>query len=82
MLLVSIDEITADPDKTIIEVEYSANKDQGGMDVSLTFAEYDIKTAWGKRMATILPVTDRRIIKGGKQITWRDRTAWLVDINQ
>ena len=82
MLLVSINGIFADPDKTIIEVEYSANKDQGGMGVSLTFAEYDIKTAWGKRMATFLPVTDRRIIKGGKQVTWRDRTARLVDVNQ
>jgi len=75
LLLVSIDGFFADPDKTIIEVEYSANKGQNAVDVSLTFAEHGFKTAWGKQVTVILPVTDKRGIKGGSKshgkIGWR-----------
>jgi len=74
------DGISSDPDKTVIEVKYSAEKGAKEVDVSLTFGEHGFKTAWGKEVAVILPVTDTRSVKGAKQSTWKNRPVWLVNI--
>jgi hypothetical protein len=74
------DGISSDPDKTVIEVKYSAEKGDKEVDVSLKFGEHGFKTAWGKQVAVILPVTDTRSVKSAKQSTWKNRPVWLVNI--
>lgn len=74
------DGISADPDKTVIEVEYTAKKNEEEIEVNLRFIEHKFKPAWGKQVTVILPVTDSRRVKGGIQAMWQDRAAWLVNV--
>jgi hypothetical protein len=73
------DGISADPEKTVIEIEYAARNDEE-VEVCLTFAEHGFKGALGQDVVVILPVTDTRHVRGAKEVTWKDRSAWLVRV--
>lgn len=74
------DGISSDPDKTIIEVSYSAKKDDKEVAVQLKLLERKFKVAWENKVTVILPIGDKRAVEGGKQSTWKDRTVWVVEV--
>lgn len=76
------DGISSDPDKTVIQVSYSAKKGDKEVEVKLRFLERKFRAAWEDKVTVILPISDRRSVKGGKPSTWKDRTVWVMRVGQ
>ncbi|WVQ79018.1 hypothetical protein IAT38_001110 [Cryptococcus sp. DSM 104549] len=72
------DGISAQPEKTVVQVKYTGKQDE--VEVGVSFEEYGFETLWGKTLAVILPVGDERKVVGGKETTWEGKTVWEVQI--
>ena len=72
------DGISYDPAKSIIEVTYTANKDE--VKVSAKWKEHGFKPLWRNTLHVILPMKDQRKIKGAEMSKWGDRVAWIVNV--
>jgi alpha-glucosidase (family GH31 glycosyl hydrolase) len=72
------DGISSDPDKAIVDVEYSGGEKV--VQVKLHFAEHAFKPLWDKTVYVLLPVGDERTVKGAEATKHEDRTAWKVEV--
>jgi alpha-glucosidase (family GH31 glycosyl hydrolase) len=72
------DGISFKPEKSIIEVRYTAAKD--GVEVQAKWLEHGFKPLWKEEIHVILPVKDQRKVKDAKSVQWGDRLAWVVQV--
>lgn len=70
------DGISMNPRKSVISVKYTASEKE--VDVKVKFVESGFQPLWGKVVHIILPVGDARTVKGAKEVSYKDRTAWGV----
>lgn len=75
------DGISSDPDRTVVQVQYSANKGEDEVEVSLKFLQRDFKAAWENKVTVILPISDKRTVKEAKQTSYKGRPAWNLEVS-
>lgn len=72
------DGISAKPARAVIEVSYTATKDE--VRLSAKFTEHDFKPLWGTSLHVFLPVSDGRPVAKAEPVQRGDRTAYLVSV--
>ncbi len=72
------DGISSDPAVSVIEVTYTASKDS--VKVQAKWRKHDFKPLWKDTLHIILPVQDIRSVEGGKEVSYKGRSAWVITV--
>ena len=65
-----------------MEVAFSTSSDAPDeVSVVASWERHDFTTLWSE-LWVVLPKSDTRIVKGGRQAEWRGRQGWFVPIGE
>ena len=72
------DGISAVPGTSTLKVSYCGKANVVEVDVNVE--ENGFKPLWEGKLHIVLPVGDNREVSKAKQITWKDRDAWVLEL--